>query len=94
MEALASALDAQSRQRVSVLGPLRRWRVLEMLELGRQLRHSTSQSASTSTPAHQSSRAPIDEDLSARRATLALTPPSAGFQVSPLAWGGPRANCV
>lgn len=46
------------------------------------------QPASTSTPAHQSSRAP-DEDLGARRATLTLTPPSAGFQVPPLAWGGP-----
>lgn len=94
-EALAPALDAQSRPEVSVLGPLRRWRVLEALELGQQLRRPTHPTQPNSQPASQYQQGsasvikspPVDEDLGARRAALALTPPSAGFQVPPLAMG-------
>lgn len=61
------------------------------LELGRELRRPTSQPTASQYQQTSASviKGPLGGDLSARRATLTLTPPSAGFQVPPMVWGGP-----
>lgn len=64
-------------ERVSVLGPLRRWRVLEVLEV--LVRHLRRPASNQGRPAHQSSRAPSMKIL-VLTLTLTLTHRLPGFR--------------
>lgn len=88
MEALASALDAQSRRDVSVLAPLR-------LEAGSTV-CGVEPTAQPVIKDRHSSMKILLACWAAGRATLSPgpTPPSAGFQVPLLRWGGTGVSCV